>query len=304
MLAYVAKHISVIVKESIVVIRFMGTSKKSADIDSIFKLIEEQLEFLFQINSNDAEYRKRYGLKHKLHFISEKYLKHEKLIILLDSIDQLSEQNYHLSWLFQKLPKNVKIIFSVLNDYKNIFKNLKKQINSENILEMKPLNRDEAKVILYAYLEASNRQLNIEQKESINQMIDELIDICPLQIKLIFDIVSKWKSTFNVPDEFIKCKTSIDLIKYLFRIIETDVFDNEILFRHCLFYLTLFEYRGISENELEDILSIDDKVLASIFIHHHPPIRKFPMALWYRVKHELKDYITNKMTDDVSVVAW
>jgi hypothetical protein len=39
------------------------------------------------------------------------------------------------------------------------------------------------------------------------------------------------------------------------------VFDNEILFKYCLFYLTLFEYRGITENEMEDILSIEDEVL-------------------------------------------
>ena len=68
--------------------------------------------------------------------------------------------------------------------------------------------------------------------------------------------------------------------------------------------MTLFEYRGISENELEDILSIDDNVLESIFVKHHPPVRRFPMALWYRIKYELKDYITHKMTDDTSVIAW
>ena len=81
------------------------------------------------------------------------------------------------------------------------------------------------------------------------------------------------------------------------------MFDNEIIFKHCLFYLTLFEYRGISENELEDILSIDDKVLESLFIKQHPPVRRYLMALWYRIKYELKDYITLKMTDDVPVIA-
>ncbi len=39
------------------------------------------------------------------------------------------------------------------------------------------------------------------------------------------------------------------------------MFDNEILSKYCLFYLTLFEYRGITENEMEEILSIKDEVL-------------------------------------------
>ena len=72
------------------------------------------------------------------------------------------------------------------------------------------------------------------------------------------------------------------------------MFDNEKLFKHCLFYLTLFEFRGISEN--------DDEVLDSIFVHHHPPVRRFPIGLFSRMKYELKDYITNKVSDDQSVI--
>ena len=282
----------------------MGTTKRSSDIKSIFKSIEEQLETIFEEISKDKDYGDKKEFKDKLFYISEKYMKKEKLIIILDSIDQLSEQNYNLSWFFNKLPKNLKIIYSVLKEYKNIFKNLKKKIKSENILEMKPLKSNEAKYILSSYLKDANRQLTKDQMDLVNNMVDNLSDICPLQIKLIFDIVSKWRSSFIVPNEFTNCKTSIEIIKYHFRLIEKDVFNNEVLFKHFLFYLTLFEYRGISENELEDILSIDDQVLDSIFIYQHPPIRRFPLALWFRFKHELNDYITNKMTDDISVVAW
>ena len=203
------------------------------------------------------------------------------------------------------MPKNVKIIYSVLKDFKNIFENLKKEIKNEgNVLEILPLEKEQAKIILSSYMNATNRKLTNKQEISINNMINGIKDVTPLLIKLIFDIVSKWKSSYEISDEFLDCKNSIDVIKYLFRTIEKDTFDNEILFKRCLFYLTLFEYRGISENELEDVLSIDDEVLTSIFVHHHPPVRRFPMSLWYRIKYELKDFITNKMTDDVLVVAW
>ena len=135
-------------------------------------------------------------------------------------------------------------------------------------------------------------------------MIDHLEDINPLQIKLIFDIVSKWPSFYNAKDEFLQCRSSKQIIKHLFKNIEKSVLDNEILFKHILFYLTLFEYRGITENELEDILSIDDTVLATIFVHHHPPVRRFQTGLFSRMKYELKDYITDKVTDDQPVIAW
>ena len=169
---------------------------------------------------------------------------------------------------------------------------------------MKALTTSEAKTILFSLLKTSNRQLVIKQEKTVNKLIDSLEYICPLHVKLIFDVVSKWKSSYDIPEDFISCKTSIETIKYLFRTIENKIINNEILFKHCLFYLTLFEYKGISENELEDMLSIDDEVLSSIYIFHHPPVRRFPMALWYRIKYELKEFLTNKLVDDVSVIAW
>ena len=317
-------------KDTISIIRFLGTSASSSDIYSIFKSIQEQLETIFEIDTSNREYqeykakgnfggniliidenhednKKKEDFKNKLHYFSEKCLKaqNKHLVILLDSIDQLNEKNHNLKWFFNEVPKNVKIIYSVLKDFKNIFENLKKEIKNEgNVLEILPLEKEQAKIILSSYMNATNRKLTNKQEISINNMINGIKDVTPLLIKLIFDIVSKWKSSYEISDEFLDCKNSIDVIKYLFRTIEKYTFDNEILFKRCLFYLTLFEYRGISENELEDVLSIDDEVLTSIFVHHHPPVRRFPMSLWCRIKYELKDFITNKMTDDVLVVAW
>ena len=162
----------------------------------------------------------------------------------------------------------------------------------------------QSREILNSYLKASNRQLTSNQDRSVTNMNENLTNANPLLIKLIYDIVSKWKSSLDPPNEFVHCKTSIEIIKFFFKRIEKEVFDNEILFKHGLFYLTLFEFHGISENELEDILAIDDQVLKSLFIKHHPPVRRFPMALWYRIKYELKDYITHKITDDIHVIAW
>ena len=265
-------------------------------------------ESRIKIDNQDEESKKREEFLNLLHFVSEKYLTNQqiKLIILLDSLDQLTESNYNLKWFFSKLPNHVKIIYSCLNEFKNICKNIKMQIKKEktNTLEIKPLTIDEAKIILWSYMNKAGRELNEKQKEAINEMIEKLFNISPLQIKIIFDIVSKFKSSYKIPDEFLKCKTSKEIIKYFFGRIEKEIIDNPILFKHCLYYLSLFEFRGISENELEDILSIDDDVLNSIFIHQHPPVRRFPMGLWYRLRYEFEDYLTTKLIDDTRVIAW
>jgi hypothetical protein len=123
-----------------------------------------------------------------------------------------------------------------------------------------------------------------------------------LHVKLLFDISSKWTSSYKVPDEFTACISCKDTIIYLFKNLEQ--LYGKILFSHCIFYLTLFDNKGISESELEDILSIDNDVLTSVFEYHHPSVRRFPIALWIRIKYELKDYITNKETDGENVISW
>ena len=307
-------------QNTVSIIRFMATSTSSSDIESVRKSITDQLEKVFKIDAiKNGDYKTK-DFSDKLNYISEKFLernfsdmnknktittrKYNKLLILFDSIDQVPESKYDFSWLLYYLPKHVKIIYSLSKDSKIIYNKLKNTIPKENILEMNSLATIEAKNILSSLLDTENRKLSENQLKTVNKLIDSLEYIYPLQVKLIFDVVSKWKSSYEVPNDFMSCTTSIETIKYLFRIIEKRVINNEVLFKHCLFYLTLFEYKGISENELEDILSIDDEVLSSIFIFHHPPVRRFPMALWYRIKYELKEFLTNKMVDDVSVVAW
>jgi hypothetical protein len=294
--------------KGIVIIRFMGTSRGSSTIKSVFVSILNQLEIIFENKLNIQETKDNFGeleqmkekLINKLNLFNEKFPS-RKLVILLDSIDQLSKQDYYLEWMFYELPKNVKIIYSVLNKYEGIFNKLKTKLEN-NYLEMKTLCYDEAQSIMVKLLINSNRQLTTEQWLNIDEVFGKTIEIYPLHVKLLFDISSKWTSSYKVPDELKKCICSKDTIKYLFKNLEQ--LYGKILFSHCIFYLTLFDYKGISERELEDILSIDDDVLTSVFEYHHPSVRRFPIALWVRIKYELKDYITNKETDEVPVISW
>jgi hypothetical protein len=296
-------------KETIIIIRLIGTLKTFTNIYSIFKSIEKQLKLIFKIkisSSDENEFEKNEKFTEKLSYISEKYLKNGKLLILLDSIDQLTEENLRLNWFFNILPKNIKIIYSVLKSHNNnIFEILKKRIRSENFYEIKPLTNKEAYNILSKHLKVSSRQLTKLQMDQVNEMINNLKDISHLQIKLIFSIISKWNCSLNnIPKDFMNCKTSVDLVKYIFKKIENEIFkDIEILFKHCLFYLTLFKFRGISEKELECILSIDDRLLTSIFIHD-PSVRRFPMVLWYQFKYEIKDYVRTSVFDNDSFISW
>jgi hypothetical protein len=54
-----------------------------------------------------------------------------------------------------------------------------------------------------------------------------------------------------------------------------------LLVSHALAYVTAAK-SGVSETELEDLISLDDKVLDDIYQYHLPPVRRIPPLLWTR----------------------
>ena len=300
------------------IMRFMGTSRESSNMKSIIKSIVHQIDRIFNKKETKKEGEKgieemekveelREALRNRLNEASKQLKENQRLIIILDSIDQLSKHDYELEWLIcDGLPQNIKMIYSLIPDYPSagegsIFLKLKRKLehNENNYLEMNKFNNDKAAELLRNWLGADKRQLTDNQWELVNKTLNKTSSIYPLHIKVLFDIVSKWTSYEKVDeDAFSGCVTIKETIKYLFKRYET--LYGKVLFSHCIFYLTQFEYNGISEDELEDILSIDDPVLTECFQYHHPPVRRFQIALWLKIKYEIKDYLTHKETDGSS----
>ena len=95
------------------------------------------------------------------------------------------------------------------------------------------------------------------------------INLFPLYIKLIFDIVLTWKSQYVPDQDFLRCTTIDRCIEYLFKSLEK--LHGKMLFSRAIIYMSSFR-NGISENEIADILSLDDDVLFDIFEFHAPPV--------------------------------
>ena len=71
----------------------------------------------------------------------------------------------------------------------------------------------------------------------------------------------------------------MDSIFLLFEKVETK--HGWLLVSHALAYVTAAK-SGVSETELEDLISLDDKVLDDIYQYHLPPVRRIPPLLWTR----------------------
>ena len=232
------------------------------------------------------------------------------LVLILDSLDQLETEAYDCQWLPRFFPKNVKCIISTLPDHGNIFQNLKilflNAFFSENdaqklLIDVPPFLPSTVKTVYQDWLKIKQRTLTDEQQQFIDALMEKQTLILPLYMKLIFDIMCMWHS-YDPLDDGLKNLTNVDqCIQYLFNYLKT--IHNSTLFTRAICYMTSCR-NGISQNELEDVLSLDDDVLISVFQHYIPPIRRIPGILWTRIRNDLDEYITEKEVDDSSVIYW
>lgn len=199
-----------------------------------------------------------------------------KLVILLDSIDQLSSNDYNLDWLIERFPRNIKMIYSTLPNHGNLLRMLQmRKIPKDNFVHLTQLTIELSKRILKDWLAKLERSLSSSQWLIIDDMLNRAF-LYPLYVKIIFDIITKWRS-YDIPDkEFLRCSDIDSTIRYLFVLLEVE--HGKLLFSRAVIYMTSFK-DGISESEIEDILSLDDEVLYDIFEYHAPPLRKLPSAL-------------------------
>ena len=72
---------------------------------------------------------------------------------------------------------------------------------------------------------------------------------------------------------------------------------------HALSYLTA-STAGLSDAEIEDVLSLDDCVLNDVYIHWIPPVRRIPPLLWPRLMAELSSYIVEREANGILVFYW
>lgn len=250
-------------------------------------------------------------LRHQLEKnLLPKIPKTEHLVIILDSLDQLETEAYDCQWLLENFPPNVKCILSTLPDHGSILSNLKTIITFNSfdsevpphlLVSVPPFQPAIVQTVYDDWLKMKNRSLSDAQRAFITELMESNTNILPLYMKLIFDISLTWHSYDSLDDALRKLK-NVDLcIQYLFKHLEE--VHSPILFSRAICYMTACR-NGISQNELEDLLSLDDDVLKSVFQHYIPPVRRLPGILWTRIRNDLDEYITEKEADDLTVIYW
>ena len=122
----------------------------------------------------------------------------------------------------------------------------------------------------------------------------------PLYVKLVFDEIKLWKSYTKTQEKDLAKTVSTSINKLLGRIENQH---GHVLVEHALSYITASR-SGLSEAELEDLISLDETVLNDVYQYHLPPVRRIPPLLWTRIRNDLPNYLVEREAEGVSVVSW
>ncbi|CAF1291712.1 unnamed protein product [Adineta ricciae] len=289
-----------------VIVRFLGATPSSSDIRRPLISIIEQICLIYHLDRPMSSDNVKETLENILQYIP----KNEHLVLLLDSFDQLqiSDLTDLSIWLPEKFPTNVKCILSTIaeiemdNKTYRIYDQIKAIYKNELIeIQIKPFNEQIAQQAFQSWLEIDRRCLTPIQYEWIKPKFNLRHYATPLFISLIYDQTLTWHSYDDTPDKaFLSIKNTRDAIGYLYN--QLGIKHGQMLFRRAMRYVQLAG--GLSELEIEDILSLDDEVLQSVFVHYLPPLGIFrlPSNLWIRIRNDMHKYLVEKDIDGIPCI--
>lgn len=168
----------------------------------------------------------------------------------------------------------------------------------ENFIEVTALGEELAMNVIKKWMATACRDLTNYQWRLVSNAITKCS--LPIFVKLVFAEICRWRS-FTKPQDSHLASTVMDSIMMLFERIEKQ--HGRLLVFHALAYITAAK-SGLSESELEDLISLDDRVLDDVYQYHLPPVRRIPPLLWTRIRNDLPNYLSEREADGVSVMNW
>ncbi|XP_070559643.1 NACHT domain- and WD repeat-containing protein 1-like [Ptychodera flava] len=291
----------------VTVLRFVGTSGQSTSVLQVLVSVCQQICHVYKIDVPSKTIWQSYNdlvafIPVLLQEVSQSETK-RPLLILIDSLDQLSDSHspYSCNWLPKLCPPNVSIIVSSLPNEHNILENLLQSMPDENnYFQVKPLQEGAGKEIFDTWMSRINRQITPKQRKVFKDAFSRCRQ--PLFLKLAFDQACYWRSYTPISD--LDLGDSVrSAIALLYGRLEK--IHGETLVSHALGYITAAR-NGLSEAELEDVLSIDDEVLDDVYQFWSPPnpdMVRIPPLLWTRLKYDLNEYLVTRQANGKSVMA-
>ncbi|XP_071956907.1 uncharacterized protein [Antedon mediterranea] len=227
---------------------------------------------------------------------------HERpLVIFLDGLHQMSPESLTTGegWLPKNLPPNVQLVLSCADDDScTTFKSIKKQFPSANYVHVPDLAKKDINNILQYRLSVENRMLTEEQMKYLMESVLE--NPTHLYLKMAIQEALSWKSYSVLKDMRLGSTTKKQINAFFLR---SEQCVGEPIVRRALGYLTASKC-GLTDNEIEDLLSLDNAVIEDVASANGTTLYRFPPVLWSSLKDLLYPYLMKSTCCGVPLYRW
>ena len=293
------------------VVRFLGTSSKSADVLSLLQSVCQQLYIISKGKGTSTSGEGQAGLGPCPAGFQElcQYFKEAlnqwawaPLVLFLDSVDQLDDSNSgrNLEWLpLSDFSTNVHVVISTLPDEVNpevglpfrCLSNLKRHHpNPKAFIEVELLK--DAESLMKHLLNLKGRKLQAKQMKAVMKAVELSEDKAqtPLMITLLAHLVGEWSSGRDADASLLP--TSVRTIIFEFFGILEKKFGYSFV-AHIMSIITIAR-QGVTMSELLEILSLDDEVLAAAHEWWSTPERKMPSGPLALLLADLDSFLSHR----------
>jgi WD40 repeat protein len=275
-----------------VVVRFLGVTPASSEGRGLLDGLCRQIARAYGVETDEPP--RNYGE------LLKEFPKHlalatakRPLVLFLDALDQLSEEDLaaEVSWLPRELPLRVRLVVSVTDG--DLLERLSRRFPDAPSLALSGLPSTEGEVLLERWLAEAGRTLTPPQRDTVLQAFE--VHRLPLHLRIAFEQAKRWRSF----DERESLPSDIpNLIRRLFAELAAESNHGALLVERSLGLLAAARH-GLSEDEMLDVLSADEEVLAD-FQHRSPQspeVKTLPVVAWSRLSIDVAPYLTERAAD-------
>lgn len=195
---------------------------------------------------------------------------------------------------------NIKIVVSVHPTKHNILEKLRDEVlkDMSHMIRVTQMVQKDATGLMQYTLGLHSRKLTPLQQNVFSSKFNE----CSLAMFVqLLTHRAKWIKSFDkIKDSDVPSNIE-KTIDRLFDDLEEK--HGAVLVCRALGYLVA-SVTGLSDCEMEDLLSLDDEVLNSMFVSYHPPVRRIPFVKWLKLKSDIEPFLTYREADGVTVYFW
>ncbi|XP_012941866.1 NACHT and WD repeat domain-containing protein 2 [Aplysia californica] len=284
-----------------VLLRYIGYTTKSRDLRQLLISLCAQVAMATG-GSEDAVPTE---MKELLKYFSDMLTSvptSRRLIILLDGLELLTSehQDQVTSWIPQCLQPNVKLVITVHKTANDLLTHIRQNILRDPacFLEVMSITVDECEGLLTSLLAAMDRSVTPAQMAVFRRALER--EPLPLYVELLANI-AKDLNSFNEVDLASLPRDCEEGITKLLDRLETK--HGTTLVSRAFGYMVA-SGTGLSDCEMEDILSLDDDVLHEVFGEFRPAVRRIPYIKWLALKQDVEAFLVYRDADGVTVAIW